>query len=660
MNLPELKSDKAFMSTSLRKVSRDLQVIMKVSRKKVPSRWFRQSVLFCLAAFTPPPLFMIAQSPRDRNEVDETVVFWPRLDFVIPFNIDATGQAPREIQLEVSENGGRSWALESSSDVRTKQFHFKAKGDGEYQFRLKTLDIQGRSFDNPGQPLRIRVDTAKPVAKLVVDIDPRGVMIAEFEITDSALDSSSIQLAYQTEGLAQWRDIEFELSPTQNPSEFLGTGSWSIPNGTRQLVVRLTAKDKAGNPVEITRLPQLPRSAALGSSLQLASGKSRDPGDSIQLGSATANKVPASTSQAIGSGLIETQTSSLPKVEVLGPSRSSTTLDSAIANQIASKDQVIENQNKLIELQQLLNQQSIEGRGSRQASSSRLDNGDRVTLPETRTSKLPIRDLTDDEILQLKSSNPVSLVAKRTDQSVLLLDDESDRIPARAAKEVEPKPIRIPGRSPFQRDIKPLFSNSKAFSLDYNIDNDPDSPVSSVELWGTADQGQTWQLWGQDPDRQSPFDIEVETEGLFGFRMVIVGSNGLASNRPRNGDNADAWIHVDVTQPQVKILSALYGKGNEAGKMIIEYQASDEFFPERPISFLYAQTPDGPWTSIAAGARNNGRYVWSADLSLPPTIFMRLEANDSAGNVGVNQLDLPIDVEGLAPRGRIQGFRPIK
>ena len=184
--------------------------------------------------------------------------------------------------------------------------------------------------------------------------------------------------------------------------------------------------------------------------------------------------------------------------------------------------------------------------------------------------------------------------------------------------------------------------------------------MSSVELWGTADQGQTWQLWGQDPDRQSPFDIEVETEGLFGFRMVIVGSNGLASNRPRNGENADAWIHVDIERPQVKILSALYDRGNESGKMVMEYQASDDFFPERPISLLYSQTPNGPWTNIATGARNNGRYVWSADPSLPPTIYLKIEANDSAGNVGVHQLDLPIDVEGLAPRGRIQGFRPIK
>ena len=99
---------------------------------------------------TTPPLTLLAQSTLVQSEVDEKVVYWPRLDFVIPFNVDVTGQAPREIRLEVSENGGRSWALDSSADARTKQFHFKAKGDGEYQFRLKTLDSQGRSFDNPG------------------------------------------------------------------------------------------------------------------------------------------------------------------------------------------------------------------------------------------------------------------------------------------------------------------------------------------------------------------------------------------------------------------------------------------------------------------------------------------------------------------------------
>jgi len=656
----ELKRDKVSMPNSRKRIKREPHRNSKNPRTKVNGRVLRRSALFCFAMLTTPPLTLLAQPSRVQSEVDENVVYWPRLDFVIPFNVDVTGQAPREIRLEVSENGGRSWALDSSADARTRQFHFKAKGDGEYQFRLKTLDSQGRSFDNPGEPLRIRVDTTKPEAKLAVDIDPRGVMIAEFEIDDSSLDTSSIQLAYQTEGLTQWRDIAFDLSPTQNPSETIGTGSWSIPSGARQLVVRLTAKDKAGNPVEISRLPQLPLSALMGSNLQLASGKTRDAANSFRLGSDSANRAQLPASQPIGSGLAEIPKVGLPKVEIVGPTRTTNKLDPLTANQLAAKDQVIEKQSNLIPQQQLIGHQPIEEIGSRQFSGDRLDSFNKIPLPNARSGKLTTRELTEDEMLQLKSSSPISLAAKRTEKSVLVLDDQSGRASSRGSGAVDPMPTRIPGETPFQRDIKPLFSNSKAFSLDYNVDNDPDAPVSSVELWGSADQGQTWQLWGQDPDRQSPFDIEVETEGLFGFRMVIVGSNGLASNRPRNGENAEAWIHVDVERPRVKILSALYGRGNESGKMVIEYQADDDFFPERPISLLYSQTPNGPWTSIATGARNNGRYVWSADPSLPPTIYLKIEANDSAGNVGVNQLDLPIDVEGLAPRGRIQGFRPIK
>jgi len=616
-------------------------------------RWCCRSVAALLALCLSPTTPLLAQPERAGPANDDNLVYWPRLDFVIPFNVDVTGQAPREIQLEVSENGGRSWKLDSSADVRTKQFQFNAKSDGEYQFRLKTLDSQGRSFDNPGEPLRILVDTKKPEGRLVVDIDQRGVMQAEFEIADLALDAATIQLSYQTKEMSQWRDIPIELSSGQNPAELFGTGSWSIPNETRQLVVRLIAKDKAGNPLEITRLPELPRSASRGAGLQLASGKTRDNTNAIR------------PNQAIGSGVSEPVNDSFPTVEVLGPTRALSKLDTAISNQLAAKDQVIEMQSKLIAQQQSASRQSQENIGSRQFS-ARTDSMDRSpqesrALPNTdlRQSKLPVRTLTDEDLEKLRSSSPMSLVGKRT-ESVLRTEEYLQTKSPSNSMQLEPKVNRIPGQTTFNRDIQRLYSNSKAFSLDYHIDNDPDSPVAAVELWGTPDQGQTWSMWGQDPDRESPFDIEVETEGLFGFRMVIVGANGLASNRPRNGDNADAWIHVDVVSPQVKLISALYGKGKESGYMVIEYRAEDDYFTDRPITLQYSQTPNGPWINIVSGARNNGRYVWPADPSLPQTIYLRIEAYDAAGNVSVNQLDLPVDVEGLAPRGRIQGFRPIK
>ena len=635
---------------------------------------FAAALALCAAPFT-----LFAQSSAIEGNPDDTKVYWPRPDFVIPFNVDSTGQAPREIRLEYSENGGRSWLVYSSGDVRTKQFHFKAREDGEYQFRLKTFDDQGRSFDNPGEPLCVLVDTTKPDAKLVVDIDPRGVMQAEFEISDLTLDTSTIQLAYQTESLSQWREIPFELRPGSLDSDFVGTGSWAIPTGSSKLVVRLTAKDKAGNQVEVLRLPQLPRSANANGSLQFASGKTSD-SKTMQ----KSREVHPHLQETVGSGVVDND--SFPSVKVIsGPgARANNQLDPAIVNQLSAQRQLIDQQNQFISQQQAVTREILSESRMRDMLGSAISptNESNVRSPESRISKLPVRSVTDEEMEQLKTTGQMSLAANRTEPSLLTnvrpAFSSSPVAPtpvaptpvastpavpspnAQARIELDANTIHIPGESTFRRNIKPLFSNSKAFSLDYGIDNDPDSPIASVELWGTADQGQTWQMWGQDPDRVSPFDIQVETEGLFGFRMVIVGANGLASNRPRNGDNADAWIHVDTQQPAAKLISALYGKGKEAGSLIIEYRASDDYFPERPITLSFSETPTGPWTTIATGVRNNGRYAWPADPSLPQSIYLRIEAYDAAGNVSVNQLDLPIDVEGLAPRGRFQGFRPIK
>jgi hypothetical protein len=579
------------------------------------------------------------------RQTDDGRVYWPRHDFVIPFNVDLTGQAPREIQLEYSADRGASWSTYSRSDVRTKQFQFQAKDDGEYQFRLKTIDNQGRLFDNPGEPLRVFVDTTKPDGKLIVDIDPQGVMLAEFLLWDEALDPDSVLLTYQTESLAQPREIEFEIANGRERGQWIGKGSWNLPAGTRQLAVRLVAKDKAGNTVEVNRLPQLPRSAAVNNSLQLASGKPRD------------NK----SSQTIGSGVVPPRPEPSPPTEILS-------LNSPIApNRPAASEGRFGTGSQGLQFQDESNAIRIEGNGTRFPGPSRHPSYQEpsdtraISSSNPKTSRLPIRELTEQEYEQVVAPKS-NLVAKRTNQSVLERDVETlDSIKTATPNvELAPNIERIEGSSTFRHKIQPLFSSSKAFSLDYSIENELDSPVSSIELWGTTDQGQTWQLWGKDPDHASPFDIQVESEGLFGFRMIIVGANGLASNRPLHGDNADAWIHVDLERPSVKLTSALYGKGKESGSMIIEYSALDDHFPERPITLSYSESPNGPWKIIASGVRNNGRYVWPADPTLPASLYLRIEAHDAAGNMGVHRLDTPIDVQGLAPRGKIQGFRPIQ
>jgi len=200
---------------------------------------------------------------------------------------------------------------------------------------------------------------------------------------------------------------------------------------------------------------------------------------------------------------------------------------------------------------------------------------------------------------------------------------------------------------------------SKRFRLNYGIDAIDPSGVAKVDLWMTRDGGQSWQNWGTDPDSTSPFPVEVAEEGRYGFRIVVHSKDGLTGRGPSSGDRPDLWVHVDTAAPLAQIVSVPYGRGNEAGRLIINYRVVDPHLTLRPITLSYSRNPAGPWTTIAEGVRNESRYVWKPEGNVPDRIFLRLEARDRAGNRGVHQLTQAIDVSGLVPRGTIHGVTPV-
>ncbi|MEM6473997.1 MAG: hypothetical protein AAF802_30890, partial [Planctomycetota bacterium] len=207
------------------------------------------------------------------------------------------------------------------------------------------------------------------------------------------------------------------------------------------------------------------------------------------------------------------------------------------------------------------------------------------------------------------------------------------------------------------RGIPFRYSDSNQFSLEYELEAIGELGAQAIELYGSLDGGETWERWGADRDGSSPFDIETKGEGVFAFRMVVLGNNGLSSPRPLSGDSPDIAVVVDQQLPQVKITSARYGRGDRTGSLIVEYECEDDHLMTRPIAISFSDSLEGPWTTIAAGLRNDGSYVWPADPQLPPRIFLRVDATDKAGNIGTYLLDQPIATGGLAPRARILGFR---
>lgn len=199
---------------------------------------------------------------------------------------------------------------------------------------------------------------------------------------------------------------------------------------------------------------------------------------------------------------------------------------------------------------------------------------------------------------------------------------------------------------------------SMRFDLQYTIDAIDPSGVDRVILWGTRD-GAKWESWASDPDSRSPFPVSVEENGTYGFRIVVHSKDGLTGTGPSTGDPADIWITVDTEKPKTRINSVPYGRGREAGQLVINYTADDSELTLRPITLSYSSNLSGPWSIIDENLSNSGQHLWKPGTDIPEKIFLRIEARDKAGNIGTHLLQQPIDISGLVPSGTISGVSAV-
>jgi hypothetical protein len=677
--------------------------------------------------------------------------------------VASTGRQPVEVQLLLSRDGGEKWETYERARPEARGFSFAAEDDGGFWFSLRTIDERGMAYPNQNEMLYVVIDTTKPDIGLTVDIDHNGEIIVQCTIAELWIDPNSVVLEYQTDSELKWNAIPVEFKPGSIPGLFAGEKTWQPDVAVRNMMVRLSAADRAGNKSEITRMYSVPRTAALGG-LQLASQKQgggesavvwpeqrrepleHTPGASPWSPDRTAKTVqeeqrtkapsdrrilanapvtPSTTSRSTKNAILKGESatdpsssnsnrsmvqweSTQPNRPAVGehPAAGQTASERYASNQtqtdhgqmVAGEPATRHERDRLTVGQSAPNAQGLGRLTAAQEDSGELrlsdsvesdatsiqadtDNRDAAELANNShgAEELPAPQPISESVTESQMDRPAlapAPVAPRAPQMLVDKEDFPQSAPAPRsqpapssqtspssqtahqleAQESDQDPHAVP-MGPTEQNT--YYSRAKSFSLDYAIDITRGSAVSNIELWGTMDDGKTWSKWGEDEDRESPFDIRVDEEGMFGFRVVIVGSNLVASNQPRSGDPADAWIYVDTKAPDVKIISAVYGAGAEAGHLVIDYACADEQLIDRPISISFSDRRDGPWTTVASGLKNTGRYLWPAEPNLPKRIYLRMEAVDRAANIGVYRLDLPVDVEGLTPRGRIKGFRPI-
>ncbi|MER3415169.1 MAG: hypothetical protein C4297_03025 [Gemmataceae bacterium] len=198
------------------------------------------------------------------------------------------------------------------------------------------------------------------------------------------------------------------------------------------------------------------------------------------------------------------------------------------------------------------------------------------------------------------------------------------------------------------------YVNSLRFDLDYEIARVGPSGVGTVELWVTRDDGRTWQRLGEDPDRRPPFPVELQEEGVYGFKLIVRNKAGLGRGIPQPGESPDVRVEVDVTPPQAK-LYAPEADPRKKDTLTLVWEVIDRNLATRPIAIKWAERPEGPWQVIASDLPNTGRYLWKLPQEIPYRVYLRLEAQDQAGNISVAETPQPVLVDLQEPDARILG-----
>ena len=111
---------------------------------------------------------------------------------------------------------------------------------------------------------------------------------------------------------------------------------------------------------------------------------------------------------------------------------------------------------------------------------------------------------------------------------------------------------------------------------------------------------------GEDPDKISPFEVDLGGEGTFGISLVARSASGLGDQPPAPGDPPQTWVEVDSTPPVGPALPAAdrHGPSRRQGG---DHLAGQRPSPRAPVGLaLLASRPAR--LDLAADRRGPGEH----------------------------------------------------
>jgi hypothetical protein len=195
-----------------------------------------------------------------------------------------------------------------------------------------------------------------------------------------------------------------------------------------------------------------------------------------------------------------------------------------------------------------------------------------------------------------------------------------------------------------------LLNTTRAF-IDYRIEHVGPSGVGKVEVWVTADKGQTWKCIGEDADKCSPAEVTLPGDGVYGVKLVVTNGNGFGGKAPVPGEAPASWVEVDTTSPKLELREM--DTTSAPGHITVRWSASDKNLGGEPVELYYATRREGPWLPIARGVKNDGTYRWAFPRDATTQFYVRVDVTDAAGNVARVETPTPVTLDVTEPNATV-------
>ncbi len=601
-------------------------------------------------------------------------IYWKQHLFLIPYQWGSAAQsgAARSVTLFVSKDRGASWQKISEARPEVKSFNYRAEGDGEYWFAVRTLDIRGRSWpEGPYLPeLRVIVDTTIPrIDALRVQPAANGAIDIECRATDVNLDPGSLRVEAQIAVGGPWQLV---------PLQAIGGGQfgaiqvrWTPAMGVRPIAIRARISDRAGNSADYQ--------TTIGAGPAISGPLLSQPALSV-FASNPFDAMPKATAGPISSPPI-VATSPTSQGWMAGPAVAAQPAGPPAAQQWPA-GAMARAPFRLWTSETSQQDDGLTAYGSPQVSAipvvpplpSRENQADGALIAgSTLPPRVPAHYAGAAKTEEAATSDGSGWTSGTNGPQFAPLEPFRQATTSGATDGGVPmSPVGLSLATLNNQPVTPIDSpppthrpatqpklvGSRTFALEYDLDGAGSAGVSKVELWGTRDGGQSWSRFAQDDDNRSPLIVTVDNEGTYGFKILVQNAGGAAIDPPRVGEEPELWVSVDLKRPIVELTAIERGEGNLADHLILRWRAQDNNLEQRPISLYFSSRPGGPWSAIATNLEDTGQYAWRVERYVPTRIYLRIEARDTAGNLAAFQTREPVEFSSPQLTGRLRSAAP--